>query len=373
MNIYIGENIKRLRKEKDLTQEKLAEYLNISCQAISKWERNESYPDITMIIPIASYFGVSTDELLGLDAVKNEQKIKEYLDEYYKLGALGKEFEKFDLMRKAYKEFPNDFRIVEEYAWQLNYDPHYCDNHYGNEVHKEELYRICKRILDDCTLDLPRYSALSILGGLYLLDGDINKALETSKKFPNHYYFTANEECENIYDRGTDEWWPWVQKNIQDLTDCLTVKIRNCALYSNLPPEKKILIFKKAITILETIYDEGDYNFYNYTLAELNILIANRYIEMVEYDIAWEYLDKGLNFAKACDELPQKVKHISFLVNRLTQDMMNISSGFEGNDVARELDYLCEDNFYKQVREMDGFKNVIDKYKPFAKSEKRHE
>jgi tetratricopeptide (TPR) repeat protein len=201
------------------------------------------------------------------------------------------------------------------------------------------------------------------------LDGEIEKALETSKKFPN-YYFTANEECENIYDRGTDEWWPWVQKNIQDLTECLTVKIRNCALYGKISPEEKIRIFKKAITLFETIYDEGDYNFYNYNLAELNIWIADRYIEMAEYNTAWEYLDKGLSFAKAYDELPQKVKHTSFLVNRLTQDMMNICSGFEGNDVARELKYLIESSFYNNVRNIEGYKNIIEKYKPYAKNDK---
>ena len=79
MNMYIGENIKRLRREKNITQEKLAEHLRISCQAISKWERGETFPDITLVIPIAGYFGVSTDELLGVDHAKNEQKIRDQI------------------------------------------------------------------------------------------------------------------------------------------------------------------------------------------------------------------------------------------------------------------------------------------------------
>lgn len=42
MNIYFSENIKKLRKERQLTQETLAEYLGVSFQAVSKWERGVS-------------------------------------------------------------------------------------------------------------------------------------------------------------------------------------------------------------------------------------------------------------------------------------------------------------------------------------------
>ena len=75
MQLYIGENIKRLRKQKGITQDTLAEHMHVSTAAVSKWERNESLPDISLVIPLASYFNVSTDEILGLDTAKNEEKI----------------------------------------------------------------------------------------------------------------------------------------------------------------------------------------------------------------------------------------------------------------------------------------------------------
>lgn len=49
MTVYFSENLKRLRKEKNITQETLADYLGVSFQAVSKWEWGETYPDITML------------------------------------------------------------------------------------------------------------------------------------------------------------------------------------------------------------------------------------------------------------------------------------------------------------------------------------
>ncbi len=65
MEIAIGENIKKLRRSKGITQEQLAEVLNVTNAAVSKWERGGSLPDITLLLPLAEYFGVSVDELLG--------------------------------------------------------------------------------------------------------------------------------------------------------------------------------------------------------------------------------------------------------------------------------------------------------------------
>ena len=70
MNIYIGENIKRLRMTKDITQEQLAEFLNISNVAVSKWERGETYPDISLLPVLAKYFDVTIDTLMGYDAIE---------------------------------------------------------------------------------------------------------------------------------------------------------------------------------------------------------------------------------------------------------------------------------------------------------------
>ena len=62
-------NIKKLRLEKNMTQEQLAARLGLSPQAVSKWETSDTYPDGAMLVPLAKELGVSLDELFGNNAV----------------------------------------------------------------------------------------------------------------------------------------------------------------------------------------------------------------------------------------------------------------------------------------------------------------
>lgn len=63
--VEIGENIKKLRKAKRMTQKEVANQLNVTPQTISKWERNISYPDLDMLVKLSQLFYISTDALLG--------------------------------------------------------------------------------------------------------------------------------------------------------------------------------------------------------------------------------------------------------------------------------------------------------------------
>ena len=65
----LSDNIKRYRREKDLTQEQLAAKLGVSAQAVSKWETSETYPDGTLLVPLANELEVSLDTLFDNDSV----------------------------------------------------------------------------------------------------------------------------------------------------------------------------------------------------------------------------------------------------------------------------------------------------------------
>ena len=65
--VAIGERIKESRKQKSLTQQELAEKLNVTRSAISNWEVGRNYPDLDLIIQISELFGITLDQLLKED------------------------------------------------------------------------------------------------------------------------------------------------------------------------------------------------------------------------------------------------------------------------------------------------------------------
>lgn len=73
MSIALGQRLADLRKRNGLSQEALAEKLNISRQAISKWERGESTPDTDTLIELARIYGVSLDTIAGISDDETEK------------------------------------------------------------------------------------------------------------------------------------------------------------------------------------------------------------------------------------------------------------------------------------------------------------
>ena len=73
----LGQKIAELRKGKNMTQLELANKLNITDKAVSKWERDISCPDINTFPKLAEILGISVDELLQANSPKEEKKEKE--------------------------------------------------------------------------------------------------------------------------------------------------------------------------------------------------------------------------------------------------------------------------------------------------------
>lgn len=74
--MHIGKQIKYYRTRKSVRQEDLADYLGVSCQAVSKWETEASLPDITLLPRLAVYFGIAIDDLFRISADDQLDRIK---------------------------------------------------------------------------------------------------------------------------------------------------------------------------------------------------------------------------------------------------------------------------------------------------------
>ena len=113
MNLNFAENFKNLRKEKNITQEKVAEVLGVSAQSISRWEIGICYPDLELLPSIANYFGVSIDALLSNDT---DAKKKDAQIFFAKINTLSCDTtEEIDFVMEYCKKYPD----VDYYAYKL--------------------------------------------------------------------------------------------------------------------------------------------------------------------------------------------------------------------------------------------------------------
>jgi len=185
MTIQVGGKIKSLRGRHGVTQERLAENLGITAQAVSRWESGACYPDIELLPAIADYFGVTVDDLLCVDQAKKDTKIKAYIKQAHEIQCKGIFDEPVGILRRALREFPSSFLLQAELACAIG-----CiDN--GVKISRElcdEAIALCERILNDCTDDNLRLRAKSMLSCIYdrQLD-DRAKALQIVSTFPDYY------------------------------------------------------------------------------------------------------------------------------------------------------------------------------------------
>ena len=113
MKLYIGENLKKLREEKKVTQDTLAEYLGVTYQAVSRWENGQAYPDIELLPEIARFFAVSLEELMGCE---NGEKEAEQKAIRLSNQRWDRDVDRKELLRELHeleRQYPNNWEIKE--------------------------------------------------------------------------------------------------------------------------------------------------------------------------------------------------------------------------------------------------------------------
>ncbi len=199
MELLIGKNIKKLRQKRDLTQEEVAAHLGISFQSISKWERGDGYPDITMLPALANYFGVSADELIGTNDIVNSEKYDEINRLWSENNKAGRNKENIALMRNSLKTFPNDSLLLVQLSTSLEKAGH---TDAEKAKYLKESIAVQEQILRYGEDSEVRGATMFNICFSYQKNGESEKALAQAKKLPNLYkgrenaliYFLDGEE-----------------------------------------------------------------------------------------------------------------------------------------------------------------------------------
>lgn len=152
MELMIGEKLRKLRRDRDMTQEMLASAFGVSPQAISKWECGDGYPDITLLPMIANYFKVTIDELMGNDEIGQREDISVYQHTYHKISD---KVERVEYILSYARKYPNDYRIATNLTEAIT------------ELPKEKweeympiLRETAEKIVNECTIQWMREHAI---------------------------------------------------------------------------------------------------------------------------------------------------------------------------------------------------------------------
>ena len=176
--LNVSENITKLRRERKLTQEQLADFLGVTKASVSKWENAQSMPDILLLPRLAAFFGVTIDELVGYEAQLSREQIRRCY------GELSGDFVNLPFEEAAEKVRAMAYRYYSCYPLLLQLSVLYL-NHFMLADSKEEGRRMlqeaakwCGRILDYCKDTLVCGDALAMKAVLDLQLGRPEEVIE---------------------------------------------------------------------------------------------------------------------------------------------------------------------------------------------------
>ena len=316
MNIYLGENIKKFRKERNLTQEKLADLIGISFQAISKWERGDSFPDVTTLPIIADFFGCTIDDLFGVDKAKNEQKISEYLELYSKECSKNRALT-FKHFQQAVKEFPNDYRILVRYMELLKEENNLSLNPEYEKV-SNELMSIYEKIQTNCTDDYIRIWSKRIICNHLMMKFDClgfdekyyKKAKDIISSLPA--MSDTKEYMSMCFNRNTSKRYESHEDAIGELLYLLQNTIIGYCYYNdNFSPQYKINVIKHMNELFKIV--DGDNK---YSKNRIHIIyncghLGHLYCKIGDRENAIKYLKIAAEHAKDLDARPEIMEIIA--------------------------------------------------------------
>ena len=360
MNIYFSENVKRFRKERDLTQEALADYLGVSFQTISKWERGESYPDIAFLPVIADFFSVSTDTLLGVDKAKNEGEILKIIEEF---DNLTDEDLKHEIIVKAAEEYPNDFRLqlrrMADLAFRKN-----------GEDFKEclpKIKAIYSNIQNNCRVDSIRicskrflasyYSTLSRYENSGVSFADCEKIIDEMPYMRDGQEFLRSY----LFPHESDSWKAYTMEAVEEEISLLCHGLSHLfdVTDESKDPEGLIRGVKTEVDMLNMFYDDG-----NYGRAWKNVIYSYGYLGYLyaktgDFEKGLSYLKKEAELAKRFDSLERiTVMHSSFFEGR-EFDKHTLASTYVAKSRVK---YLIEEKYPlpAEFKALPEFKELID-------------
>lgn len=373
MTLPIGAIIRNLRARQKVTQEQLAASLGVTPQAISRWEAETGYPDIELLPSIAAFFGITTDELLGVRQEERAARLAEIhriIDEHNELGTGA---EAIPEARQFAAEFPGDERVQEHLADTL------CRAYMWEELPDTDALAEAERIfrtLAERTENMEyRGNILESLAILYAVGfRDTQKAVQVTGQLPS-MRFSREESLSQIAgtaaQRGDNSLLHYAQDYIDRLTDTLAMQISHYTInrIPNTPErwDEKIAVFEKMIELYTLVYGEN-LLFYHGRLAYLWRVIATYKVAQKKTGETLDCLEKMCDHALLADAAKPGDRFTSPFTDRLTYPEKD--ADFDDFTVHNNAWYCREkmdQNRYDPLRKDPRFTEILRRLDEGAK------
>jgi transcriptional regulator with XRE-family HTH domain len=289
-----GLRLKELRKKSGLTQEKLAESLGVSYQAVSKWETGAAIPDLSLIIPLAKQFHVSTDDLLGY--TDHRAELESLWQNAVRLG----ELETLRVSEEALKEYPHD----QIFLYRRACDEFFCGKNTPDEALKREYLERSVRHYKALIAEYPEFDAVGMLVLVLSELGQYDEARTYAQNQPDRdlllKHCLTGEELQKHCQKLTEE---ALQKLVREMLGCNS--------YASL---------QAAEDIINLIFSDGNYLDYYGSLMGICQRRAKLLIAENRLGEAVEMLQKALQYTQQRGKLKGKLPYTAPIFDRLTFD-----------------------------------------------------
>lgn len=351
----LSARLKQLRIEKNVTQEELADYLNVTYQAVSRWERGEGCPDIMHLPKIARFFGVSIDQLFGISEQEDQEKIQRYVEQSTAYRNASNMEADLKLWQNAYKEFPSDYLVITNLVEAMYFADY--------KAYSTEIAEYGNKVLQYCRDYVLHYRAIRRMCLMYIKTNQKDIAHKYIQQLPD-YIMTKGQL--SLYILNGEALIEQIQRNLHDLLDQIMINIEMIPdEFYKANPDLKHEILKKQYAICTTFFEHGDFGFFNKFICSMYRIEAAEYMKRQDTEKVLDILEKFLPFAIECD-VPTSYRHRSILFTRISYDSSKVIHYNKRNQCRMMLD-LLKSQLFDSLRSDPRYVAIYKRLSKYAK------
>jgi len=286
----IGERIKILRKKNDLTQEKLADFLCVSYQAVSKWECGLSSPDLSLIGPLTKLLHVSADELLGLSECDTDARREEFDARDRETWTTGDLAERKRIAEEALAEYPGDMKYLDRLAWCEAMESFGFDDDEEYIAAQERGIKHFACVIENATDTEVRASSIQGIVQYLCIRGRHDEAKKYMELYPENLN-VSKDDLRGMCLQGQER-----------VVHCQKMLDRTFCTLLNQIDTGNMLACETQVKVIDALIPDGNYLYYNCFLADNYRRRAVYYVDEGKPEEAVQCLVKSLEYATAYDE-----------------------------------------------------------------------